>query len=151
MGTSAAKICRWIRRTTRIGIPAFRRARSLHRARRRSRRRSCPRTCCTSISSAATMVRTCSLGRSTNTTPTFGSFRLTSSGSSARRTLLALAPLQLLAQQLEVPALGCLDQTQHLLRLADVNDVSRVNGITVLPVVGDEDIVAAAGSFGMYL
>src|SRR5262245_36816607 len=131
--------------------------------------------CRTSISSAATTVRTCSLGRSTNTTPMFGSFRSTFSGArdwpsaaaqhqrrqwhagdasyNQPRTSnqqLTLAPLQLLAEQLEVPALECLDQAQHLLRLADVNDVSRLNGITVLPVVGHEDVVAAGG-LGMYL
>src|SRR5262245_21511398 len=150
-GTFGGKIFRWTRRTTRISTPVSRRARSRRPARRRSRLQYRPPPHRISTVTAAPTARICSLRLSTNTMQTCGSFRLTSSGSSGRRTPLALAPLQLLAQQLEVAALACLDQTQHLLRLADVDDVSRLNRIAVLSVVGHEDLVAAARRFGMHL
>src|SRR5215813_8484770 len=146
-GTFAARICRWTRRTTPISTPAFPRGRSPHRAKRHSTPHSRRLTCRTSTSSAGTTARTCSRELSPNTMPMSASFRSSISGlreskSARRQDQLALAPLQLLAEQLEITALGCLDEPQALLRLADVNHIPRVDGIPVLPVVGDEYIIA---------
>ena len=125
--TSAATIWRSIRRTTPIDTRACRPAPSPRRARRRSRPRCMPgRRAAISISSAATTARTCSRRRSPSTTATSGSFRSSISGAAARaaggqRCSLALAPLQLLAQELEVAARRRLDQPKHRSALSDAD------------------------------
>src|SRR5882672_6998746 len=102
------------------------------------------------------MDHTCSRKRSPSTRRMSGSFRSTSFGTGRRqvaggRGQLPLAPLQLLAQELEVAARRCLDESKHLRRFLHANDIALVDGVTVLAVVGHEDIFGSARRLGMHL
>src|SRR4051812_8013222 len=144
------------RHTTPTVTPAFRPDRLRHPGVPLSKPRPNRPVSRTSTSSAATMARTRSRRRSTSTIATSGNFRSSIFARSASRVArrrkegwvarrrLPLAPLQLLAQHVEVGPFRGPDQAQRALGTADFDDVVRLQRVTGLTVERDVDVLAAA-------